>query len=311
MTSPDATPAAAQGVSLSRIARFTVVMYKPQYLAYGILWVLALEGCAAHLSGVEWRPGWATVARIGVAVIALLYLRMVDEQKDLDYDRVHNPERPLVTGAVSAADLRVAMGVIAVVAIGASAALSPGSSVAIAVVLAYGLGLWGVEAVFPPLRSAILGNLAITYPVQVLFTGYVVISAMDTGQVARDWRVVPAAVIFAGAFLQFEFARKLSRDPRPGQMYYSNRLGVGMGVTVSLCCVAVAVGVTLASLTPWAQSGVVAVAGWAPLVAALLPVGGAVAFRVRRSTDYPPEPAALFVLILYGILIWAALVVPG
>ncbi|WP_431971524.1 hypothetical protein [Nocardia sp. bgisy134] len=31
---------------------------------------------------------------------------------DLDYDRVHNPDRPLVTGAVSTGELRAAMGVL-------------------------------------------------------------------------------------------------------------------------------------------------------------------------------------------------------
>ena len=170
------------GISLARIARFTAVMYKPQYLLYGILWVLALEACAAHLSGVQWHPGSATVVRICVVVIVLLFLRMVDEQKDLGYDRVYNPDRPLVTGAVSAADLRAAMSVIAVVAVVLSLLLSLGSAITIAAVLAYGLGLWAIESMVPALRGTIIVNLVITYPVQLLVTAYVVVSAIDTGQ---------------------------------------------------------------------------------------------------------------------------------
>ncbi|MBF6481992.1 hypothetical protein IU408_28190 [Nocardia cyriacigeorgica] len=288
-----------------RIARFTAVMYKPHYLLYGILWVLALEGTAALVTDPEasWRPSWATALRIVVVAVVLLYLRMVDEQKDLDYDRVHNPDRPLVTGAVTAWDLRAAMAVIAVGAIAASLLLSIGSAVAIAAVLGYGLGLWGLERISEPIRRNILLNLVVTYPVQLLVTGYVVVSAIDTGDVASGWQAAAAAVIFAGAFLQFEFARKTSRIPRPGEMYYSNALGTAGSVFAALGCAVVAVAADLALVRPWEHQGARAVLGWIPLVLLVIPLLGGLRFMRSADEEYPVIPAVLFILTLYLALI--------
>ncbi|MTE14553.1 hypothetical protein GLP40_17515 [Nocardia sp. CT2-14] len=291
--------------SVGRIARFTKVMYKPHYLLYGILWVLALEGTAALLTkpDVAWHPGGATAARVGVVAIVLLYLRMVDEQKDLEYDRVHNPDRPLVTGAVSALELRSAMAVIAVVSIGGSLALSVRSAVAITAVLAYGLILWGLERLSETVRTNIMLNLVVTYPVQLLVTAYAVLSAIDTGEAADHGRVAAVAVVFAGAFLQFEFARKTSRIARPGEMYYSNALGaIGSAAASVLCALAAAV-CEIAAAKPWEWSGAAAVIGWMPLALTVIPAIGAWRFVRSRDEEYPVVPAVLFILTLYLTLI--------
>ncbi|WP_228790335.1 hypothetical protein OG935_14400 [Nocardia cyriacigeorgica] len=287
-------------------------MYKPHYLLYGILWVLALEGTAALVNAPEasWQPSWATALRIGVVAFVLLYLRMVDEQKDLDYDRVHNPDRPLVTGAVTARDLRTAMAVIAVGAIAASLLLSVGSAVAIAAVLVYGLALWGLERICEPIRRDILLNLLVTYPVQLLVTAYVVVSAIDTGDVEPGWRAGAAAVIFAGAFLQFEFARKTARMPRPGQMYYSNALGTTGSMLAALGCAVLAVAADLALVRPWEHDAARAVIGWIPLVLLAIPFLGGLRFLRSADEDYPVIPAVLFILTLYLALI-AQAVAPG
>ncbi|GAA1480515.1 hypothetical protein GCM10009624_09550 [Gordonia sinesedis] len=320
MTQRENPPAPAQSpgrsaVSIRRIARFTTVMYKPQYLLYGVLWVLALEGTAAWLGGMSWRPGADTAVRVGVVAIVLLYLRMVDEQKDLDYDRQHNPDRPLVTGAVSAADLRAGMAAIAVVAVAGSAALSIGSAVAIVAVLLYGLALWGLEELCPPVRTSILLNLAVTYPVQILVTVYVVVSAADTGQIPDGFvttgSFVALLVVLAGAFLQFELARKISRRPRPGETYYSNVLGVTGGVAACVGCAVVAVAVLVSCYAPADLTGAAAVLAWLPVAELALPLAGAVAFWRGRGDDYPPVPAALFVLVLYATMIAVATTAPG
>ncbi|MBL1074553.1 hypothetical protein JK358_09100 [Nocardia sp. 2] len=296
-------------VSAGRIARFTKVMYKPHYLLYGVLWVLALEGTAALVSQTDtaWRPTGATAARIAIVAVVLLYLRMVDEQKDLEYDRVHNPDRPLVTGAVSAPELRTAMGVIAVVAIAGSLALSAWSAVLIAAVLAYGLVLWGLEQLSETVRTNILLNLVVTYPVQLLVTAYAVISAMNTGEVAGSWRILVVAAVFAGAFLQFEFARKTSREYREGEMLYSNALGANGSALASVLLAVAAVGFEIAVARPWAQDLPSAVFGWLPVALLLIPLAGAWRFRRSGDTDYPVIPAVLFILTLYLALIAQAL----
>lgn len=296
--------------AVGRIVRFTRVMYKPHYLLYGILWTLALEGTAALLTrpGSGWHPTGATVARIAIVALVLLYLRMVDEQKDLEYDRVHNPDRPLVTGAVSAADLRGAMAVIAVVAIGGSLALSVRSAIAIAAVLAYGLILWGLEQLSETVRTDILLNLVVTYPVQLLVTAYVVLSAVDTGEAAASWRVAVVAIVFAGAFLQFEFARKTWRVARPGEMYYSNALGARGSAAASVLLAVAAVVTEIVVARPWDRSGAAAVIGWIPLALCVIPAIGAVRFERSEDPEYPVLPAVAFILTLYLTLIAQAVV---
>ncbi|MFD4369540.1 hypothetical protein [Rhodococcus sp. NPDC058521] len=278
-------------------------MYKPHYVLYGILWVLALEGTAAVVSTPQsWRPTWHTAVRLVVVLFVLLYLRMVDEQKDLDYDRIHNPDRPLVTGAVTATDLRIAMAVIAAGSVSASAALSFGSAVMIASVLAYGLGLWGIEAMSRPIRDNILLNLVVTYPVQLLVTAYVVVSAVQTGEAELRWQSFAIAAIFAGAFLQFEFARKTSKVVRPDEMYYSNFLGSGGAVAAGLVFAGVAVLVNLVVM-PLDR-----VLVWIPVLLLAFPVWGAAKYLRTERVDYPLLPPVLFIVTLYSVLIAQALV---
>lgn len=310
------------GSAVRRLLHFTKVMYKPHYLLYGVLWVFALEATIALLTvpWEVWRPGAATLCRVVVVAAVLLYLRMVDEQKDLEYDRVHNPDRPLVTGAVTAADLRLGMVVLAAGSLAASLLLSVRSALAIGLVLLYGLALWGLERVSARVRDGILVNLLVTYPVQLLVTAYVLVSVLDTpglprgwasyepctvcgGRPATFWSLAPVALIFAGAFLQFEFARKTAREQRPGEHYYSNPLGPGMSCAASLLFVAVAIGADLALVRPWEYTGWRLGLGYLPVLAALLPVYGALRFLRHRSAEYPVTPAVLFIVILYGVLI--------
>ncbi|MEC3955943.1 hypothetical protein VMT65_23110 [Nocardia sp. CDC153] len=299
--------------SVGRIAKFTQVMYKPHYLLYGILWVFALEGTAALLTNpaVGWHPTGATAARIAIVAIVLLYLRMVDEQKDLDYDRIHNPDRPLVTGAVTATELRAAMATIALISIAGSLALSLRSAIAITAVLAYGLILWGLEQLSSTVRTNILLNLVVTYPVQLLVTAYVVLSAIDTGEAAARGRVAWVAIVFAGAFLQFEFARKTSHTPHPGEMYYSNALGGPGSATASSACAVLAALCEITLAKPWNWHGPATIIGWIPLALTLIPLIGTYRFLRSKPADYPLLPAVLFILTLYLTLIAQAAVATG
>ncbi|WP_280369140.1 hypothetical protein [Nocardia wallacei] len=309
----EGTAVRRDGNAAIRLARFTRARYEPHYLLYAVLFTLALEATAALVSHPDapWRPAGATVVRIVVVAFVLLYLRMVDEQKDLDYDRAHHPDRPLVTGAVRAADLRVAMVLIAAGAIAGSLALSVNSAVTIAAALAYGLALCGLERVSATVRDAIMVNLAVTYPVQLFIIGYLVVSAIDTGQVASGWPAAAVAVLFAGAFLQFEFARKTARAPRPGEWFYSNALGAAGSTAAGVACAVIAVACDLILVRPWTFDVPGALVAWIPPVLLVLPLWGAIRFaRAPRDEPYPLVPAVLFVLTLYAALIAQALVLP-
>ncbi|PSR61754.1 hypothetical protein C8258_26185 [Nocardia sp. MDA0666] len=325
------------GSAVARIARFTVARYETHHLLYAVMFVAAVEGTAAVVShpDLAWRPGGATAVRIVVVVVLLLYLRMVDEIKDLDYDRVHNPDRPLVTGAVSVGELWGAIGALAVMLTVVSSLLSWWSAVLVVAAMGYGLALWGLEGVSARIRGDLLLNLAVTYPVQLWIIAYLVRSAIDTGQVEAGWRTAWVALIFAGAFLHFEFARKTAADARPGQSYYSNVLGVRRSVVAIVGCAALAVGAEVALSRPWDHPLPWATLTWIPVGLLLLPVLVAGSFLTRSpepmrppvppsesarngaaspaagesdsaTRAYPVVPAVVFVLVLYLILIATA-----
>ncbi|PPJ31513.1 hypothetical protein C5E45_29920 [Nocardia nova] len=325
----------ASGSAPARIARFTVARYETHHLLYAVLFVAAVEGTAAVVSHPDaaWRPGWATAVRVAVVAVLLLYLRMVDEIKDLDYDRVHNPDRPLVTGAVGVGELWAAIGVIAVALTVVSALLSWWSAALVVAAMAYGLALWGLESVSARVRGDLLLNLAVTYPVQLWIIAYLVGSAIDTGQVESGWRTAWVAPIFAGAFLHFEFARKTAAEVRPGQWYYSNVLGVRGSVVATVGFAALAVGTDVVLSRPWDHPLPWALLLWIPVGLLLLPALVAGSFLTRASVQpsppaparagpaspgesggesdtttraYPVIPAVVFVLVLYLILIATA-----
>ncbi|MFC9895186.1 hypothetical protein ACFVMC_16000 [Nocardia sp. NPDC127579] len=294
-------------VSIARLARFTRVMYKPHYLVYAIIWVLALEGMAAAVAPPEspWRPSGATVVRIVVVAIALLYLRMLDEQKDLDYDRVHNPDRPLVTGAVSAAELRWAMGVLGAVSIALSLALSVRSALTIAAVLGYGLALWAMERGSERMRTGILLNLAITYPIQLLVIAYVLLSAIDTGDIEPSGRATAVALVSTGVFLSFEVVRKTAREDRPGELLYSQPLGPAGSAVVALLLAIGAVTAYLLLLRPALAAPVPL--EWIPVALLVIPVGATWRFLRGRDIEHPVLPAVAFTLLCYLSFIALAL----
>lgn len=299
--------------SVARIARFTVARYESHHLVYAVLFVAAVEATAAVVSHPDaaWRPSWATALRTLIVAVLLLYLRMVDEIKDLDYDRVHNPERPLVTGAVGVGELWVAIAAVAVVSVLAAAALSWWSAVLVVGVAGYGVTLWGLENASARIRTGLLLNLVVTYPVQLWIIAFVVRSAMDTGQVAGGWRPALIAVIFAGAFLHFEFARKTAADHRPGQCCYSNALGADTSVVAIVGFAAAPVGADLLLVHPWDRELPWAALPWTPLALLAIPAAAAWSFRFAASAPAPREhpvvPAVVFVLLMYAVLIAQAL----
>jgi 4-hydroxybenzoate polyprenyltransferase len=63
--------------------------------AYGVTGLFALTDRAAALGG----PGTALAAP--TIALDMLLMRIVDDIRDLPYDRAHNPDRPLVRGAVT------------------------------------------------------------------------------------------------------------------------------------------------------------------------------------------------------------------
>ena len=281
---------------LRRLTAFANAVFPVQvYGTYALLWALALEGSAALLAGQAWRPGASTVVRVVTVVLALLYLRIVDEQKDLDYDRVHHPDRPLVRGDVSVGELRATMAVLVAVLIALNVGFSLPAVLVLAGMLGYAVFLVALERRSAVVRYGLLLNLAVTYPVQLLISIYLYLS---TG---LGWRAttIPLIAIFACVFLHFEFARKTAWVTPTGGRFYSAVLGPVGSAAVTIGFAVLAAVLTAAVFRPWSAGGV---AAWLPYLALALPAAGAARFWRRRPAAWSVPLGMGFVVVSYLLL---------
>ncbi|MFD0525745.1 hypothetical protein [Paractinoplanes durhamensis] len=160
---------------LTRSAGFVGAVFAPQvHVTYAVLWTAAYE---ALVAGHDWRPTGGTALRAATVLAMLLYLRLIDERKDESYDRVHHPDRPLVTGLVTAAELSRAGRIVMAVVLVANAFYSPWSAVVAAAFFGYAAMLTPLERRFPRLRDDPLVNIAVVYPVQLLIGVFLAVSA--------------------------------------------------------------------------------------------------------------------------------------
>lgn len=280
------------------ISRFLAERYLPVYPVYLTLWVLAVESMTHVLAGAPggWRPTWDTALKALALIVAGAFLRMVDDQKDLDYDRRHNPARPLVQGRITTRELQVAMAPTATVAVLLAAAVSLPSAAVLACALGYGLALWWAESRVSIIRDNPLINLAVVCPAQFLVTGFIMVGRPGPGLTTLTALAVP--VVFTSAFLHLEFARKTSRSAGADDPHSYARV----------------LGVTGSAWTAWAF-GVgavlleVAVTGdRLALAVAVLPCAGLWVFLRQRPDDHPRSWPTIFVIAFYLSIIVTGLV---
>jgi hypothetical protein len=286
--------------SIARLGRFTIAVFPPQvYVTYGVLWALALEGSAAVLARGSWRPSGATAVRAVSVVLALLYLRIADEQKDLEYDRVHHPQRPLVRGEVSHRELRVAMAAIALLLTMLNVWLAPVALTVLLADLVYAVALMAAEDRSKRLRDNLLLNLFITYPVQLALSFYVYVSAATQSGAWAGWRAIPLVAIFVCVFLHFEFARKTAWTIPSGARLYSGVLGARRSAHLAAGFAIAAVLLTLALFRPWQVRGLTVLTALLPYAALAFPAAGLRSFLRRRRRAWPLPAAMAFVVASY------------
>jgi hypothetical protein len=290
------------GQRLLRLWRFTLAVFPPQvYVVYAVLWELALEGSTALLGHhpPDWRPSGGTAVRVFSVVLMLFYLRIVDEQKDLEYDREHNPDRPLVRGEISHRELTDAMIAIVIALLALNAWLSPAALAVLVLDLGYALFLVTLERRSPRIRDGLLLNLLITYPVQLLLSVYVYLSAADQNGSSAGWRAVPLLAIFVCVFMHFEFARKTAWDFSAGARLYSGALGPVRSARLAAGFAVAALLLTLALFPPWHASGAGLIWALLPYAALAFPVLGLLRFLRRRVRTWPVPLAMGFVVTSY------------
>ena len=274
-------------IRLERMLAFAVETHPP--LVYALVaggWscsVLAMLAAAAG-SAVPMGAAWVSV----VFFLVLLYLRAVDEIKDLPYDQVHHPERPLVRGAINEPEVVALAVAVAVVVIGLSAWLSPGLAALVALQLAYGVGLLVLERSWRRFRESILLNLCVTFPVSAVLNVEAWVFLAGQGAAPAWPQVWPVLAAHIAVFLHMEFGRKLHwpEQVQAGDNGYAQALGVGGAVAACAAFGLLACGLATAAHLERGAGAAAAL----PWLALLPSVGGLREFRRNRGR---PRPRAL------------------
>lgn len=289
------------------IGAFLVERCLPVYPILLTLWVCAVESITVVAGGAAaaWRPSWDTALKILALMAAGAFLRMVDDQRDLDYDTNHHPTRSLVQGRVTAQQLQRAMPWAAAVALVPAAAVSAWSVVPLAGALAYSLTLWWAEGRVKVLRDNAIANLAAVCPIQFLITGFAMTAAPGVGD-ASWWRIAAVPLVFTSALLHAEIARKTTVSlpgAAPDRHSYSELIGATASAALTCGFGLLAVVTEILVTAPWAWTDGPWPMAWLPAVAAVLPLVSAWMFLRGGRRDHPQAMPTLFVIVFYLAII--------
>jgi hypothetical protein len=284
-----------------RLKAFADNIFEPKlHTLFAAFWSLSLLGNLHVVSGVRvWHIDLTLLVLVLSVFVCLFFLRMIDEVKDYDYDVVHNPGRPLVSGLVTRGDIARYVTLFAIVVLTLNALLAIPLAIWLALDMLYGLFQLPLEKRSRAVRENLFVNLVAVYPVNVGLSVYTVLFFLQRSGAPFEWRHALLVVAYACAFLHFELARK-SGWPHmavPGERLYSQIVGLPGSLAMATIFGLGAIGSALRLFAPWAQSGTGAVTGWLPLLPLLPMSAGLFLFarnRTKRHAARPPAVAFLF-----------------
>lgn len=280
------------------ISRFILTRYPP---ALSVVYVLAFGsggiGLFAALSGDRITAG--ALPLLGMVTVTLfadlLIMRVVDDIRDSDYDRIANPQRPVASGAVGHRDLS-ALCVLCVTVVVVANVSFPSGLLVLVVQLLYVGALIVVGQRFPATRGDnLVLNVLVGVPVQLLLYGYLlVVFAEIRGGAPTAVVGGLGIVIMTLCAAQVEFGKKLVRRPAPGERSYVDSIGFRAASLLTVGSGPLAAGLfgIAAQVSPLSKA----------LVA--LPAIGVAAFGVKylRSEDNR-WPAAVSTVALLSTLV--------
>ncbi len=203
---------------MNRIQHWSVYLNERSPLH--ILLVLSFLGSASALSFSRiWHWGWVAMGTIGIMLL-LIQLRLADEVKDEEKDRIVNPTRPLPRGLLTSTDLIQAMYGIIAMLMGLAWWIG---SVWLAVATLYG---WLMYHEFFIGRT--LNRFPFAYAVShqaIVFPIYAWLALHADEGLSHDRAFQGWLLAQFGASFAFEIARKLNPDAHPMAGTYLQQFG--------------------------------------------------------------------------------------
>jgi len=301
---------------IARLVEFITSTYAPgMHFGFAALWFLSLLGGFVSLDETvdTWILDLKALLGILTLFCTLFLLRAVDEIKDYDYDKVHHPDRPLVTGAVSRSDLVSYIAGTSILLILMNGFLSWILLLIIMADIGYGVFLVWLEKHSNRVKEWLFLNLVVTYPVNVALSVYTYFFFLErVGGRATD-KGVSTIIAFAAAFLHWEFCRKTywPHHAEEGMRLYSDIIGARGSSWMALALALVATGTMIVLIEPWACSGISALSGWLVLVPISFALLGRKRFYEAKSQATCTRKAAVMVpfATYYLVLFYVTLIV--
>ena len=284
---------AAVGISNFVLTRYPPILSSVYALAFGTGGI----GLFAALAGDRITAG--AIPLLGIVTVTLLadllIMRVIDDIRDQDYDRVADPQRPVASGAIQLRDLSTLTAACVTTIVAANLFFHAGMVVIVGQLL-YAAAVLAVGQRFPATRGDnLVLNVLIGFPVQLLLYVYLFMAFIEIQHEVPDaygcgWGIL----ILTLCASQLEFGKKLARRPAVGERSYTNSLGylTTLLLTIGSGPLAMALFVIAAHVSPFSKA----------LVA--LPSIGVVAFAIRHLGRRDNRwPAAVSTLGLLGTLI--------
>jgi hypothetical protein len=223
--------------------------------AYGVLTALYVGGgfaVATRTGALAVQPWWH-VALLALGVLLVFFhLRVFDEFKDDDKDRIAHPERLVQRGVVSKRDLFIWGACAIVVEAGIAALLGPTSLLVWAAVFVFSLGMrveffMGAFLELRPLTYAVTHQ-----PIMFLLSGWIYAAAGLPFARFADEDIIWHQLAGFGGLFAFEIARKLRAPAQetPTELTYSKAHGPARAAAVAVGLLWLAT-VATAALTSW------------------------------------------------------------
>lgn len=286
------------------LIRFVRHRYPPlPYLVWVFLWTCALDGLLGRPARLVDRLDVSIVSTGLSLFLVSFFMRVVDEIRDFEYDRVHHPERELAAGVVSFSDLFRLLAITAVILLALNAGRPVGAAL-LAAIMAYSLFLWWLEVRWRFYRERMFFAIGVAIQLHVMQAIYVWVARPDSTATAPAMSAVVAIASFVLAYLHWEVARK-TRWPTasaPGAKLYSTEVGAVASSSISLGLMTAAVAFLLFLLRPWNQSG--ASVDWLVLVPWACSLLNTLGFLLRTPGEHRLGPgAAIAYFSFLGVVI--------
>jgi 4-hydroxybenzoate polyprenyltransferase len=213
---------------MNRIQNWSI--YLKERSPLHILLVLSFLGSASALSfsGI-WHWGWVAMGTIGIMLL-LIQLRLADEVKDEEKDRVVNPTRPLPRGLLTSTELIRAMYGLIAILLGLAWWIG---SVWLAVATLYGWLMYREFFIGPTLNrfpfAYAVSHQAIVFPI------YAWLALHSDGGLSHDPAFQGWLLAQFGASFAFEIARKRNPDAHPMAGTYLQQFGEAKTTAMLLC----------------------------------------------------------------------------